>query len=64
MNPNHDESPHELAAAAPDPERDDIRGRDELPARPRWVKAFGFAALILVVMFVVIHLAGGGMGHH
>ena len=36
------------------------------PARmPRWVKVFGLIALVLVAVFFVVHLAGGGMrgGH-
>lgn len=64
MNPNQDEFSREPMAVAPDPERDSTRGREELPGRPRWVKAFGIATLTLVVLFVIIHLAGGGMGHH
>lgn len=31
---------------------------------PRWVKAFGVVALLLFLAFVVLHLAGGGFGHH
>ena len=31
---------------------------------PRWVKVFGLVALVLVVAFLVMHLAGGGLGHH
>lgn len=38
--------------------------RSAEPGTPRWVKAFLIAAVILVVAFVVIHLAGGGMGSH
>ncbi|MFE6156604.1 hypothetical protein [Streptomyces sp. NPDC057889] len=37
------------------------------PSRPRWVNLFGVATLALVVVFVIVHLAGGmgGMtGHH
>ena len=30
---------------------------------PRWVKVFGLAALSLVVLFVVVHLATGGGAH-
>lgn len=33
-------------------------------AAPRWVKAFGIVALLLLLAFVVAHLAGGGFGHH
>ena len=31
---------------------------------PRWVKAFGVVALLILVAFVALHLAGGGFGHH
>lgn len=31
---------------------------------PRWVKAFGVVAVVLILAFVVLHLAGGGFGHH
>ena len=31
---------------------------------PRWVKAFLIAAIVLVVVFAAVHLAGGGMGSH
>lgn len=31
---------------------------------PRWVKVFGIVAIIVVVAFVILHLAGGGPGRH
>ncbi len=31
---------------------------------PRWVKAFGIVAVILVVAFVVMHLTGHGLHGH
>jgi len=31
---------------------------------PRWVKVFGLIAIILVLVFVIVHLAGGGLGGH
>ena len=31
---------------------------------PRWVKVFGVLALLVLVLFVVLHLAGGGPGRH
>lgn len=31
---------------------------------PRWVKVFGGIVLVVVVLFVAIHLAGGGMVGH
>ncbi|MEU1892873.1 hypothetical protein [Streptomyces pristinaespiralis] len=37
--------------------------RDEGGA-PRWVKVFGGVVLLVVVLFVSVHLAGGGMVGH
>ena len=34
------------------------------PPTPVWVKVFVAIAIILVLAFVVSHLAGGGMGRH
>ncbi len=31
---------------------------------PRWVKVFGFAAITLVLLFVILHLTRGGAGGH
>jgi len=31
---------------------------------PRWVKVFGVIAIIVLVAFVILHLAGGGPGLH
>lgn len=31
---------------------------------PRWVKVSAAIAVVLVVVFVVVHLAGGGMAGH
>jgi hypothetical protein len=31
---------------------------------PRWVKVFALIAGALVLLFLVVHLAGGGMGNH
>jgi hypothetical protein len=28
---------------------------------PRWVKVFGFIAVVVVLLFVVLHLSGHGM---
>jgi hypothetical protein len=32
------------------------------PSTPRWVYVFGIVLLVLVVLFVIQHLAGGGFG--
>jgi hypothetical protein len=37
---------------------------DVAPGPPRWVKVFGTIAIILVVLFVILHLTGGGLGGH
>jgi hypothetical protein len=34
------------------------------PGTPRWVYVFGAIVIVLVLMFVIKHLAGGGVGHH
>ena len=34
------------------------------PGAPRWVKILGIISLTLVVVFVAVHLAGGGFRHH
>ncbi len=37
---------------------------DRLREAPRWVRVFGLVATVLVVLFVIAHLAGGGFRHH
>lgn len=49
-------------ADAPLPPED--RDAGDGHATPRWVKIFALVALALLVLFVVVHLAGGGMGSH
>jgi hypothetical protein len=34
------------------------------PGTPLWVKVLGIIALLALVLFVILHLAGGGMGGH
>jgi hypothetical protein len=31
---------------------------------PRWVKVFGVIALVLILLFVILHLTGRGLGGH
>jgi hypothetical protein len=38
--------------------------RQSYPGAPRWVKVSGVLAVAFVVVFAVIHLAGGGFRHH
>ena len=39
-------------------------GTDADILTPRWVKLFGIVAIIVIVAFVILHLAGGGPGRH
>jgi hypothetical protein len=32
------------------------------PGTPRWVKILVVLAILLILVFVIMHLAGGGMG--
>jgi hypothetical protein len=38
--------------------------RESITSTPRWVKVFGIITLILILVFIILHLAGGGMGNH
>lgn len=51
-----------MAELPPSPHTGD--GREPAPARPRWVTVFMVIAVALVLAFVILHLAGGGMGSH
>ena len=31
---------------------------------PRWVKVFGIIAVVLILLFVILHLGGRGLGNH
>jgi ABC-type transporter Mla subunit MlaD len=37
---------------------------DDTDSTPRWVKVFGTIAVVLVLLFVVLHLTGRGLGGH
>jgi len=37
---------------------------ERYPGTPRWVKVFGIFALVLLLLFVVLHLTGRGLGDH
>jgi hypothetical protein len=37
---------------------------DGYPGMPRWMKWFAALALLLLVVFAVVHLAGGGFRGH
>lgn len=47
--------------------RKDTRGGADQglpPGLPHWVKMFGIIALVLLVLFVILHLTGLGFGGH
>lgn len=50
----------------PDTDDDSRAGSDRgsPPSAPRWVKVSGIIAIILVLLFVILHLTGGGLGSH
>ena len=31
---------------------------------PRWVKVFGIIAIVLILLFIVLHLTGNSLGGH
>jgi hypothetical protein len=43
---------------------DSNRDTDDEIGTPRWVKAFGVVIVAVVLLFVILHLAGGGPGIH
>jgi hypothetical protein len=47
-----------MAEPSPDPDSPDDPG-----STPRWVKVFGFIALVLILLVGVVMLTGGGGGH-
>jgi hypothetical protein len=55
-----DSLPSRRAGGAPD------AGVDHTAAAgaPRWVKVFGIVALVLVLLFAVLHLSGNSLGGH
>lgn len=44
------------------PQASAASGGGAAPGVPRWVKVSGTAALALILLFLVLHLTGGGMG--
>lgn len=39
-------------------------GGGSTPSTPRWVKVFGIIALVLILLFVILHLTGNNFGGH
>jgi hypothetical protein len=37
---------------------------EDPPPRPRWVTAAVIVGVVVVALFLVLHLAGGGLGRH
>lgn len=56
--------PDRDAAEDSNPDAGARRGRGSITGTPRWVKVFGIIAIVLVLLFVINHLSGGGMGGH
>jgi hypothetical protein len=50
------------AAPSAEPATGAGHGREAPPGAPRWVKISGAVALAVVVLFLVLHLTGSGMG--
>lgn len=57
-----------MADPPPYPDTGDDTGvgtdRGSPPSTPRWVKVFGIIVIVLVLLFVILHLTGGGFGGH
>jgi hypothetical protein len=39
-------------------------GRGSPPSTPRWVKVSGIIVIALILLFVILHLTGLGLGGH
>ena len=37
---------------------------EDTVATPRWVKVFGIVAIVVVLLFVILHVTGSGPGRH
>ncbi len=51
-----------MADPPPYPDSNSDTGDDT--RAPRWVKVFGIIFLVLVLLFVILHLTGGGFRDH
>lgn len=38
--------------------------RGSTTSTPRWVKVFGIIVIVLLLLFVILHLTGGGFSGH
>jgi len=57
-----DERPNDLKTSVKRTERDSPARRVSAGV-PRWVKLLGIIAIVLVLVFVLLHLSGHGMKH-
>jgi hypothetical protein len=46
------------------PRDPDTGNDDEEIGTPRWVKVFAAIAVVLALLFIIVHAAGGGLGRH
>ena len=37
---------------------------ESITSTPRWVYVFGIIAIVLILLFVILHLSGRGLGGH
>lgn len=44
--------------------RDAAGEHDPELATPRWVKVFGIVALVLILIFIILHITGNNLGGH
>jgi len=51
-------------ADLPSSSEPDANTGDNTTGPPRWVYAFATVVIALVLLFVILHLAGGGLGGH
>lgn len=48
--------------ANPPPSKTELTPERQPPPTPRWVKVFGIIAIVVVAVFVVLQVIGGGHG--
>jgi hypothetical protein len=51
-----------MAEQHPDPDTVVRPSEERPPSIPRWVKVSGIVVIVLVLLFVILHLTGNGMG--
>lgn len=71
MNEEIDTQPRQKEAQVADPSHPDPGDdgqvgprRGSAPGAPRWVKVFGIVAVLLVLLFIILHLTGNSIGGH